>query len=618
MKRTSKKSSVSPLRFAPSSSGFMGSQAQITARTGAKPNPTVAADTSELMRIIRPGMKDRFTSVALRGLTPDALQSILTGALQNRSLREQLDLFALMEETWPALDKCTGELKRALQSAETRIEPYALPGQQPTPEAQRRADLLQFSISAWRPKPEVPDESGWKMFLHDLADAWTRGISVQELIWQQVDDLHGMGPAILPRSGSWVSPRFYQWRDDPESGTTLRLFRTPLSAGPGEEFPYGKFIIATHRARTGLFAQTAMLRSLASLWIGSSFSQDWVLNLAQVFGLPFRWVTYDPSMPTGERTALLAMMEMMGSAGYGAFPQGTELNLHELTKPTGDSPQVWQINFADRAVQLLLLGQTLTTDVADSGSRALGEVHSSVRADVIRAVASWASEQLNNQFVPPLIRFNFGDESELPVITIDLAEVKDAAANATRMKTVTKDMGLPVGKKWLYDYLDIPQPTEGEDVFPSPADVEKEATAALALKNAGAPDPNAEQDAADKAAAARVTAGAEGSDATQALADHVVENLTGVQSRWLRGLRPTFEHLVRMAQADTISDADFIHALKTASANMPDLFKRIDTKALENALYDTMSTALVNGVSQTIQQTRPRLLAKRHGTEASS
>ena len=41
---------------------------------------------------------------------------------------------------------------------------------------------------------------------------------------------------------------------------------------------------------------------------------------------------------------------------------------------------------ADRYCDILVLGQTLTTEVGASGSRALGDVHSGVKHEVIEAV----------------------------------------------------------------------------------------------------------------------------------------------------------------------------------------------------------------------------------------
>ena len=60
---------------------------------------------------------------------------------------------------------------------------------------------------------------------------------------------------------------------------------------------------------------------------------------------------------------------------------------HKNSKRCRNLPQKLLIEMADRQADIAILGQSLTTDVADSGSRALGDVHKGVRQDVIEAVA---------------------------------------------------------------------------------------------------------------------------------------------------------------------------------------------------------------------------------------
>lgn len=583
--------------------------------TWADTNGIIGAD--ELNRVIKPHVRDRFTSVAMRGLTPQGVQDLLIAALGTQTLRSQLDLFSLMEDTWPMLAKCSQELKRALLSAQWRVDPYALPGQKATPEAQRRADLVEASMQTWRPAGTVPDENGWDGFVHDLADAWTRGISVQEILWAPVEDVRGLGPAILPRASAWVMPGFYALRDDVENGTELRLYLNQSSAGDGFLFPPDKFVIATHRARTGFLAQTAMLRPLAAMWIAASFAQDWALNLAQLFGLPFRWVTYDTSAPASQRDNILSMLQLMGSAGYAAFPTGTELKLHELSKDAKQSPQVWLIDFADKAVQILLLGQSLTTDVGDSGSRALGNIHFYVRADVIEAMARWAANQINDQLVPAIIRLNFGDEAMMPRIICDVEEEENAKANAEVDKILIGELGLPVSRKWLYDRHGIPLPLPGEDLFISrpqrgpvevpgitpEGDITSDAPFTVDMLpghgggGAAAPAGQKTEDGAQPPEDPAMKAKAIEEAATSRIVDSTLERLTNIEAKWLAGVKPFFRELIVKAKDSNLSDADFELAVAKAARQMPELFAGLNTRVVQDALFNAMSAGLVNGAT---------------------
>jgi phage gp29-like protein len=131
-------------------------------------------------------------------------------------------------------------------------------------------------------------------------------------------------------------------------------------------------------------------------------------------------------------------------------------------------PQVALMNESDKACDILMLGQTLTTDVGDSGSRALGDVHATVRGDILQAVATWIGQVVTTQLIPAIVRMNYGAgiaSEDMPYAEIVIPKPKDEKAIAERIKIVTKDIGLPVSNKWIYNELGISEPQEGEALF---------------------------------------------------------------------------------------------------------------------------------------------------------
>lgn len=103
--------------------------------------------------------------------------------------------------------------------------------------------------------------------------------------------------------------------------------------------------------------------------------------------------------------------------------------------------------------------------------------------------------------------------------------------------------------------------------------------------------------------------------ATDKLIDNVMENITGVQAKWLGGVRPFFEDLMSLAVDQNVSDADFREALVQAQRNIPDLFSRLDTAALSAALEESMGAACVNGA---VAAELRRRAAMRHRNSAPS
>lgn len=410
-----------------------------------------------LHTIIRPEARDRFTGLITRGMTPDRVQGILNGAFSGM-LSAQFELFDLMEDTWPRLKKNLNEIKRAVVQAEWRAESTARPQSPPSALAERKRDFLADALNAFHPSLE-DDENGFEAMIYDLCDAVGKGISVQEIHWE------ARGPAVMPRAARWIPSHCYGY---PPEGTALQLCpEGPLA--PFRPFPPDKFIVAFFKTRTGHPIGGATLRSLATMWIGANFSYDWALNLAQLFGLPFRWVEYDPAQK-GLLNSICSMLEKMGSAGWGAFPAGTKLELHEAVQTAGNSPQAYLMSIADTACDILLLGQTLTTDSGHGGgSLALGQVHEKIREDVLRYIGHWAATALNYSFVPALMRLNFGDNTDDPYLICDLVEVRDAKAMAERDVLLLGRLGLAAPKKWFYERHGVPMPGPHDDVFTASA-----------------------------------------------------------------------------------------------------------------------------------------------------
>jgi phage gp29-like protein len=531
--------------------------------------------------LILPQVRERWTSLLRQGITPERVEQILRGAFAG-NLLYQWELFDIMEDTWPMLQKALNELKRSVERMTFAPIPYSI-GKDISPLAAKKKDLLSTALKSFRPQI-TEDENEPGGMIYDLCDAIGKGISVQEILWEPRKTADGL--AILPRCTKWVHPIHYGYRAG-EIG--LKLCPDGMG-GLWIDFPANKFLIGISKAKSGHPIGGGLLRCLAAFWIASNFSWEWVINLAQMFGIPIRWATYDPTKPN-LLDDLEDMLINLGSAGWAAFPTGTTLELKEAVQRAADNPQAYILEVADLMCNILILGQTLTTTVGKSGSRALGEVHASVRQDIIEYYAHWVAKMLRYQFIPALMLLNFGHNDEDPDLIPDINEPTDGKAMAERDQILTVDMGLPVGRKWLYDRHEIPMPEEGDEIF-----IAKPITGAQPPKDAGgAVDPADEQDGG--AVRAKAAAPAPQS-ATDKLLDNVLEDVTGVESRWLAGVRPFFAKLFAQAQDKNVSDADLIATIEKAGEIMPELFPKMRTQELADSLYDAMSAACVNGASR--------------------
>jgi len=438
--------------------------------------PPLKNDSSEVARntsggletILLPHARTRWMTPAASSMTPATIESILKEALTGKSPRREQELYSLMESTWPRLLKNRMEVVDAVLSLDWNLmdpdEEDQIPGAK---------ELIARTKNGMKGDP-FTDGQGWRGTLTCLLDGWFRGVSISEIEWEYRSPKRHPA-AWLPRLTRDLPAWHYGWRTGPHgsaaggpSENDGRLVLYPdASSQKAIEFPPNKFIVAIRKAGKGHPSGTALLRCLAWWWAASNFSQEWLLNFAQIFGQPFRWATYD-SNQDGVKEALEEMMDQMGSAPWGVGPKGTEINWHESSRTGADNPQSHVLGLADTACDLLVLGQTLTGSVsADGGSRALGEVHQAVRADIIDSAAAWLAEVINEQLIPAVISLNYGDTDEdsmLPWFQPARKSKKDTKVIAETFEVILRS-GIPLLKEEVYDALDMSQPKPGEDAF---------------------------------------------------------------------------------------------------------------------------------------------------------
>src|SRR5262249_8751674 len=153
----------------------------------------------------------------------------------------------------------------------------------------------------------------------------------------------------------------------PYQDTNANLTQPQLPPNQLQDFPPHKFLIAIHKQKSGPALGGALLRPLAWWWCAANFSSDWLLNLAQLFGIPWRLAYYDPNAPAETINAIDAMLQNMGSSTWARFPVGTEIDLKEPSMEGTRSPQDALLDRADRYARMLILGQTMTGTQGTTG-----------------------------------------------------------------------------------------------------------------------------------------------------------------------------------------------------------------------------------------------------------
>ncbi len=520
-------------------------------------------DSVPMGRLIAPSAKDRLESNPLGPKqSPNSITNILRTALGG-NIKSQYEVYELMEDSWARLAKDLHELKIAAARSRYTVMPYAANGEKPSPQAEQKANFVQFVIDNWKGSG-VTNMNGFRDCIYDICDAVGKGYSVQEMLWRPTQN-----GAIMDGT-YFLHPRYYGFFAEQPN-----LMLNPNADGNYVDFPANKFIVATYKNKSGNTMGYGLLRQLAYWWSGQNYCRDWLLNFAQVYGQPLRWATYDPGASTGLKNDIANMLENMGAAAWGAFPSGTEVEFKEAGKSGPDNPQNHFMEIADRHCDITLLGQTLTTDISGAGSYALGQVHQDVRMSRLHDITHWVASVLNEQWVPAICHLNYGSHEEMPTLVPDLSHAGDPNQEAQRDQLLLQ-AGMEIPRKWFYERHAVPMPQEGEDVVKQETE-----TASFLGKET-------------------VTAEEQLPSATDKLAANILEEVTGVSEKWLSPIKPTFTELVGKAMKSEVSDSDFVAALSKAEGLMPELFDEIDTSVLEKALEDAMGAAAVNGAVQRI------------------
>ena len=616
---------------APAGLSLARAQAAFDARNAASapaqnsPLPPDSPAAKTLLPIIHPSVRDRWMSGVLAMYTPTLIENTIRGAMAGNLMSVWL-MFDLMERTWPRLSKNLNELKLATTMLGWNMVPFALRGAKPTTEAQRRKRIIDQMIWTMRPDLES-DENDFEDTLYDVMDGVGKGIALLQTDYERravnvATDPKGVQMMELwcPRATQWVHPRYYGYPsgsigvnalDRLMLNTREILTNNPAAqieatTGVWAEIPRDQFIVSIFKQKSGHPLGASMLAILGYWWAAQTFTWDWFLSFTQVFGMPIRWATYAPGVQQQTINGIMDMLEQMGNLAYGAFPAGTNLELKQGSDNAQHVPHKVMIDAADTICDVLILGQTLTTSQGERGSQSLGTIHNEVRQEKVMGCARRCAKILNVQMITALCRLNFGDDTECPQLVPVDRSGKDGLAVANRWKIILSTPGARVSRDQFNEENDIvPVDDDDDDVM--------EAQAGGAGQN-GPGQPGAggssQDDPPEDLAPAQgrglrlAQAHADGPGSDRTLVDNALADATGIAPRWLGAVRPIFDELIAKAKDGSVSDADFIKAVGAAQKELPGVFDRLDHKALERVIEQTMTAGVINGVVKGALQRR--------------
>ncbi len=229
----------------------------------------------------------------------------------------------------------------------------------------------------------------------DLLDAILKGFAVSEIVWK--------------RDGNYIKPDYLvsheQRRFKFDREWKLRLL-TMQSMTEGEALPDRKFIVHRHGVKgnnpyglglgTRLFWPVLFKREGVTFW----------MTFLEKFGAPTVWGKTPFGMTEAEEKKLLASLTSFVRDSAIVTPVGVEVDLVEAKRSGTVSHRDW-CQYWDSQMSIATLGETLTTDVQDKGSRAAGEVHLDVLQMLVDADGDLLADTLRDTLIKWIVLFNF-------------------------------------------------------------------------------------------------------------------------------------------------------------------------------------------------------------------
>lgn len=333
--------------------------------------------------------------------------------------------------------------KMAVIAREWRIEPAS-----DAPLDRKAAELVERQLKAVR----------IDRICYGLLDAILKGFAVGEIIWER-------------RQGE-IAVKDVKMRDQRRfvfgADGTLRLL-TLDNMLDGKPLPDRKFIVSRFGDKNddpyGLGLGTRLFWPVFFKRQGITF---W-LTFTDKFGNPTAVGKYPPSSSPAEVQKLLSVLSALASDTGVAIPEGMDIDLLEAQRSGSVNSHETLCRYMDEQISEAVLGETLTTNIGPTGSRAASATHNEVREELTKADADLQCDDLMQTLIRWIVELNLPNATP-PRFWRDFEEAEDLNALADRDHKLAEIGFIPTpervravyGDGYVQKAPDANQPTKTE------------------------------------------------------------------------------------------------------------------------------------------------------------
>ena len=203
------------------------------------------------------------------------------------------------------------------------------------------------------------------------------------------------------------------------------------------------------------------------------------LAWADKFGSPTVIGKYPPGSSDEDKRLVHGAGKAVAHESTVSIPEHLQIELLEAAR-TGHRSYAELYDRLNAAISKVVIGQTMTAD--DGASRSQGEVHLTVRDDIVAADARLICDSFNRSVVKWLVDWNFPGAA-YPRVERDLDDAPDLKAQAERDEIIIRMMGKRPDTAYIHE-------TYGLDLVDDPADADDNPNATPAPEQAALAEPD--------------------------------------------------------------------------------------------------------------------------------
>lgn len=407
------------------------------------------------------------------GLTPERLGTIIRDASVGEA-RAYLTLAQEMEERYLHYASQLQTRRLAISSVEHTIESEGI------------------SAKIVEAVEDLLSDDGFDTARHHLTDGIAKSYAVVEMLWE-----YERG-RLRPVRYVDRDQRFFQF-----DRLTLRELRLAVDGvTEGQALTQAKYLRHMPEPRSGIAIRRGIALPAAWAYLIQQFTlQDWAA-FSEVYGMPLRVGKYNASASGSDKRTLLKAVCSIANDAAAIIPAGMEIEFHEVSGANGAAVFGGLLDYVDKQISKLVVGQTMTSD--DGSSLGQAKIHNEVRLDILRADCKQLAATINRDLIRPFVELNFGPQERYPVLQLPVPDPEDVKALSDSLGILVP-LGLKVKQSEIREKLGLSDPADDDELLSKPEPV-ADPLAGPAIRPSPVPKPKKDKPPDVKAKVAALSA----------------------------------------------------------------------------------------------------------------